>query len=116
MKAKESFQVGGQCEYKAYKGQGKIVSIIPSKGSNSSKDEYEINFLFYSEQKIKESYAQIEGREFPLLINNAHSPRKTLIQKYNLKVGEIFNCTLLVIVKGTCTPLMFEFPFIEEIQ
>jgi hypothetical protein len=116
MKAKESFQVGGQCEYKAYKGQGKIVAIIPAKGSDRSKEEYEIKFLFYPEQKIKEAYAQIEGREFQLLINNNYYPRKTWIQKYDLKVGGIFNCTMQVMVKGTCTPLMFEFPFIEEIQ
>jgi len=111
MKIKESVWVGGKCEYKAYRGQAKIISVIPQKGPTSSKDEYEIKFLFSPDQEIKESYAQVEGKEFLLLINNAYAPKKAFIEKHDLKVGKFFDCTLQVIIKGTCTPTLFEFPF-----
>jgi hypothetical protein len=116
IKSKESLWVGGECEYKSYKGHAKIISITPKKESDPSKDEYEIKFLFFPEQEIKESFAQVEGKEFLLLISDAYSPGRKFIEKHDIKVGKIFHCTLRVIVKGTCPPMIFEFPFTEENQ
>ena len=113
---KESDWVGGPCDYRAYTGQAKIVSVIPQKGPTPSRDEYEVKFLFFSEQEVEESYAQVEGKEFLLLIDNAYSPKKAFIEKHNLKVGTTFDCTLRVITKGTCPPMLFEFPSIFKAE
>ena len=111
MKEKEGIRVGGICEYKAYKGRAKIISITPRKGDTDLKNEYEIKFLFFPEEEIMEPYARADGKEFLLLINNAYFPDRPFIQKYDIKIGKIFDCSLRVIVKGTCTPILFEFPF-----
>jgi hypothetical protein len=114
MKARETPPPGGECEYKSYEGSAKIISIIPREEPTSSREEYEIKFLFLSEQEIEESYAQVEGREFLLLIKNRYFPRRNFIERYGIKVGKIFPCTLEVIVGGSCTPFLFEFPFTED--
>jgi hypothetical protein len=114
MEIKENLWVGGKCEYKAYKGRAEIISVISRRESTELKDEYEIKFLFFPDLEIKESYAQVKGREFLFLINNAYFPDRAFIVKQDIKAGKIFNCTLQVIVRGSCTPMMFEFPFTEE--
>jgi len=110
-------RVGGECQYHQYEGRAKIVSITKkSEIEKSSEERYEIKFLFYPNQEIKESFAKVEGREFPLLINHNSYPGRKFLEKYDIKVGKVFDCILKVIRKGTCTPILFEFPFISPIE
>jgi len=105
---------GGPCEYKKYPGHAKIVSII-SKGQphNYSHEIFEVKFSFDPDQKATERFAHTEGREFVLLLNNSEYPGPKFLEKYDIQVGKIFECHVKVITKGTCTPILFEFPTIK---
>jgi hypothetical protein len=106
---------GGPCYYASYKGSAKIVSIIPRREPTYSEEEYEIRFVFLPEGVIDKKN-RLEGTEFFLRICGMYYPGKEFINKYDVKVGKIFPCIAMVEVVGACTPLIFEFPFIEENQ
>ncbi|MDH5767867.1 MAG: hypothetical protein OEZ31_02750 [Nitrospirota bacterium] len=101
--------IGGPCEYTQYKGHAKIVSITKI----NEHERYEVKFLFVPDQEIKESYAQTEGKEFLLMLRNFSYPGPQFLEKYGIGVGKVFDCYLKVIIKGTCTPMLFEFPSIR---
>ena len=106
--------VGGPCEYKPYAGRAKIISISQAiESGGSSKKKYEVKFSFTPNLKIEESFAQTEGREYPLLLKNNSYPDQAFLEKYGIEVGRILDCYLMVSIKGTCTPLLFEFPSIR---
>jgi hypothetical protein len=104
--------MGGPCEYKKYEGVAKIISINQRSYPNS--DLYEVKFLFYPAQEIKEPFAQMEGRELLLLTRRGSYPGATFLEENGIEVGRVFDCILNVIVKGTCTPVIFEFPSIAD--
>jgi len=109
--------VGGPCQYRAYAGQAKIVSINrvqPKKAANdSSKELYEVKFSVHPEQEIEEAYGQVEGKNYTLLLNNSAYPGAAFLRKYGIKLGEQFDCYLKVITRGTCTPVILDFPNID---
>ena len=110
----ESSSMGGSCEYRQYNGHARIVSItVKSEAHNDSHETYRVKFAFTSDQEIQESFAQTDGKEFVLLLNNSNYPGPRFLEKYDIQVGEVFDCLMKVIVKGVCTPVIFEFPTIK---
>ena len=109
--------VGGPCEYRAYAGQAKIVSInkiqVKEDANDSSKEQYEVKFSFHPEQEIEETYGQVEGKNYQLLLNNSSYPNPRFLRKYGIELGKSFDCYMKVITKGTCTPVIFDFPTID---
>ena len=109
--------VGGPCEYKAYRGHAKIVSIhekeLPPKVGVPSNVVYEVKFSFTPHEEIKERYGQVEGKEYLLLLANSSYPGPGFLKKYGIKAGKSFECYLKVITRGTCTPVLFDFPTID---
>jgi hypothetical protein len=114
--------VGGPCEYRQYQGKATIVSIRKrevSKKERASLDErpchqrYEVKFSFSPDEEIEEAYAQVEGRHYPLTLTNSSYPGPDFLEKYGIELGKTFDCYLKVITKGSCTPLLFEFPGID---
>ena len=110
-------KVGGQCEYSKYHGKAAIVSIIPKPSSSHSAgpfyEEFEVGFRFVTEEEIKEVHGRIEGKEYVLTLANSRYPGPKFLKKYGIKVGKFFDCSLNVITKGACTPIMFDFPDID---
>jgi len=105
---------GGQCDYKKYKGHAKIISITQkSEAHNHSHETYKVTFTFTADQEVKEEFAQTEGMKFVLLLNNSAYPGPQFLKKYDINVASIFDCYMKVIVRGTCTPVLFEFPTIR---
>jgi hypothetical protein len=105
-------RVGGACEYKHYRGSAKIVSIAP-KGDPGG--EYEVKFSFDPTNEISEPIAaRTEGRDFPLLTRAGQYPTAAFLERNGIEIGKTFECTLDVIVKGTCTPLLFQFPSFSD--
>lgn len=105
---------GGPCDYKKYQGQATIISISPkSRPRNYTHDIYEVKFSFSTAQEIVEKFAQPEGKEFLMLLNNSAYPGHKFLEKYNIQVGKVFECYMHVITQGTCTPVTFEFPTIR---
>lgn len=109
--------VGGPCEYKAYPGKATIVSVQkpegPSQTGPSGSDAYEVRFSFTSQEAIEEDWVQLEGKEHLLLLTNSSFPGPRFLEKYGIEPGKSFECNLKVITKGTCTPLLFDFPAID---
>jgi len=105
--------VGGECQYKQYQGHAEVVSVNPmGRPAGYSSDRYEVKFRFTPDKKIEEPIAQTEGREFLLLLNQIYYPGLNFIEKYDINPGKVLDCNLKVIVRGTCTPVLFDFSFI----
>jgi len=106
-------RVGGPCEYNQYRGKARIVSVTRMAEQQQGREKFEVKFNFLPEEEIKESFARVEGREFLLLLTNSTYPEGLFLERYQIKTGKIFDCILKVIRKGTCTPMLFEFPGIN---
>ena len=109
--------VGGPCQYKSYPGRAEIISIRkvepgPVQGAPPY-DPFEVKFSFRCDGKIEEPHAQVEGKEHLLTLKNSFYPGARFLQKYGIQVGRVFDCNLMVIQQGTCTPVIFDFPAID---
>jgi hypothetical protein len=109
--------VGGPCQYKSYPGRAEIVSVRkvergPVQGGPLY-DPFEVKFSFRCDGKIEEPHAQVEGKEHLLTLINSYYPGAKFLQKYGIEVSRVFDCNLMVIQQGTCTPVIFDFPAID---
>ena len=109
---------GGPCVYEEYKGQATILSIRKKEmpkgyGGGPSHDGYEVWFSFFPFGEIKEPHGKIEGKKFLMLLRNSWYPGPEFLEKYRIEEGKVFDCQLKVITKGTCTPIVFDFPDID---
>jgi hypothetical protein len=110
----KEFLLGGPCEYKRYEGHARIVSITKQISLHAKlNDRYEVKFIFIPLQEIKESFAATERKEFLLTLADSSYPGPKFLDKYGIQVGKVLACYMKVIVKGTCTPILFEFPSIR---
>jgi len=106
--------VGGQCEYKQYEGTAEIISMTKiARSIHDPHERDEVKFKFVPYKRIEETFARTEGREFLLMLSNSSYPGQRFLEKYGIEVGKVFDCHLKVITKGTCTPVLFEFPSIK---
>jgi hypothetical protein len=113
----ERHVVGGPCQYKAYPGRAAILSVQKQEGQTQAvapaADAYEVKFSFTPDEKIKEDWVRVEGKEHQLLLANSTFPRPGFLKKYKIEPGKCFECYLKVITRGTCTPVLFDFPTID---
>ena len=116
-KGPEPRRSGGPCEYKVYEGTARITSIrkkeMPQGYPGPSHESYEVRFSFQSNKRIQEPYAQVEAVEHTLKLTNSWYPGPEFLARYGIEEGGSFECRLRVITKGTCTPLLFDFPEID---
>ncbi len=107
--------VGGPCHYKTYPGMAEVISVEKIKDSNEgeNKDAYDVRFLFKSHASPKAPFARIEGKPQRFLLANGSAPKGGFLKKYDIAVGKELPCDLEVIVKGTCTPIIFKFPTVD---
>jgi len=106
-------RVGGLCVYKQYKGDAEIVSVTQRQESSG---DYEIKFSFHPQETIQEEFARVEGRQWLLVQKDSSYLQEDFLTQYGIKVGKRLPCYLKVITKGTCTPVLFEFPTIRNIK
>ena len=115
IKAREPGQVlGGPCHYKTYPGTAEMVSVqkvAALKDAKGSGDGYDVTFVFHAETLPEEAYARTKTHR--LLLINGSTPGSGFLKKYGIEVGKTFPCHLDVIVKGTCTPVVYNFPTID---
>jgi len=109
--------LGGPCDYKTYKGHAAITHIAP-KEIPGDRDlppcqSYDVKFIFFPDEAIDEPHGRIEGREHTLMLTNSRYPGPRFLEKYGIRTGKSFECHVKVIVRGTCTPILFEFPTID---
>lgn len=108
---KETPRAGGPCEYHRYEGQAEVTSLRKTVDPYSQgKESWEVKFRFIPNQEIKESFAQAAGREFLLEINQSSYLGREFIEQHGVQIGRTYHGYLLAITRGTCTPVLFEFP------
>ena len=110
--------LGGPCEYKSYRGVATITSVReteegPESRGGSPCQGYVVRFSFSPDEKIEESYGNVEGKEYTLKLKNSWNPGAKFLKKYEIEEGRNFGCCLKVIIRGTCTPVLFDFPTID---
>ncbi len=111
-------KVGGPCTYTDYPGTATVTRIEKTeKSSRQAKvsggagyEGHEVWFVFKADQEVKEERARkyIE-KEHLFLLSNSWYPGPLYLKKYNIKVDGSYPCTLRVLTKGTCTPVVFKF-------
>ena len=105
--------VGGSCNYKSYAGVAKVVSVKRVvAGQLESEDEYEVKFIFVPTSDIQEPFVlnMIKG-PILLLLDDGSLPKKWLLEKYHVEEGSVINCSCMVIESGSCSPILFTFPW-----
>jgi hypothetical protein len=104
-------RVGGPCTYKQYKGEAEIVLVTQRQGTPG---EYEIKFSFHPQETIQEEFARVEGKQWLIVQKDSSYPKENFLTQYGIKAGKRLPCNLKVITKGTCTPVLFDFPTISN--
>jgi hypothetical protein len=98
--------VGGTCEYRSYPGNAEIVSVAPRQG-----DRYDVKFRFVPDGTVEGPLGKSAlERTFSLLPDRETPPDRAFIERFDIRPGKRLPCTLHVITRGTCTPILFDFP------
>jgi len=100
--------VGGPCEYRYYPGQAEIVSVVPSAAASG---RFDVRFRFIPDGTIEEPLGKAAlERTFLLLPDRETPPDRAYVEQFDIRPGKRLGCTLRVITRGTCTPVLFDFP------
>jgi hypothetical protein len=119
----EKLRVGGPCEYGEYAGTATITRVEQTERSRrqaknvggAGYEGYEVWFRFAPSSKIREEWARSAAvREHRFSLMNAWHPGPKYLRKYGIKPGLKCRCVMKVIKKGTCTPIVFDFPGIKR--
>jgi hypothetical protein len=102
---------GGPCAYESYPGVAEILSVkeLPADEATGRR-RFDVRFAFFPDRKVKQRFAQTGGREFLLLLDFTRYPDEKDVETYGLETGAKVKGVMRVIVKGTCTPVLFDFP------
>jgi Ni/Co efflux regulator RcnB len=121
-------RAGGPCDYDKIPGTCEIISITKTSESirqaattgGPGYEGYVVNFKFKPLQENQEYGAaraghmtDVLGKEYALQLANSWYPGDKYLGKYRIAQGNIFNCTMSLIRKGACTPVVFEFTDID---
>lgn len=103
--------VGGPCEYRSYPGQAEIVSVAPSAAAAG---RFDVRFRFIPDGAVEEPLGKAAlGRTFSLLPEREMPPDRAFVEAFDIRPGKRYPCTLRVITRGTCTPILFDFPSLK---
>lgn len=100
-------RIGGPCAYKPYPGEAEIVSV---KSNPDGLGTFEIKFLFHPHDVIEGKFAGVKDRRGSLRFSDSSYPHEDFVRRYGIQTGKRFPCIMNVITKGTCTPILFDFP------
>ena len=100
--------VGGPCEYRSYPGQAEILSVVPSTAAGG---RFDVKFRFLPDGAVEEPLGKAAlERSFSLLPDGETPPDRATVEQFDVRPGRRLSCTLKVITRGTCTPILFDFP------
>lgn len=108
----KSTKLGGPCRYDTYDGRAEIISVTPIESTGAAKAS--VRFLFHPDRPVDQKWLQTAGRIQNLRMVNGQDPSLGFIKKYGLETGRAVKCQLKVIIKGTCTPVIFDFPDVDR--
>ena len=104
--------VGGPCEYRSYPGQAEIVTVAPMEApAAAAGGRFDVKFRFIPNGPVEEPLGKTAlDRTFSLLPDREMPPDRAFMEKFDIRPGKRLGCTLQVITRGTCTPILFDFP------
>jgi len=102
-------RVGGPCEYRDVPGTCRIDKVEPS-GANSYGEGFRTLFTF-----LPESPSEPEASGVALKIGDGQDPTHRYLKENGIKAGRRFPCVRRVLVRGTCTPVVYAFPGFEDV-
>ncbi len=101
---------GGPCEYASYEGEARIVSIAPADATESGgRPCLVVKFAFIPDRPVAEGPFRAD-KFYTLYRGDGSPPEKAFLEERGIAVGSSVRGVMKVIVKGTCTPVLFEFP------
>ena len=115
--------VGGPCSYSDYGGTATIIAVKKTEKSKAQAkmvsgpgyEGFEVRFRFRTDKEIKEKWAhEAIKKEHLFQLYNCWYPGPEYIEKYKIKPAQTYKCTVKVIIKGTCTPIIFEFDKLKK--
>jgi hypothetical protein len=107
-------RVGGPCSYKSYPGQATILSIsLTEEGAQNEGKQFDVRFTFKPREKVQEAFAQDETKRYLLYGDHFQYPDQDFLTRHHLRVGVVLDGNMQVIVSGTCTPVLFDFPSLK---
>ena len=107
----ERIKAGGPCAYESYPGVAEILSVkeLPADEA-AGRRRFDVRFAFFPDREVKQRFAWTEGREFIFFLDISRYPDEKDVEAYGFKAGAKVKGVMRAIVKGTCTPVMFDFP------
>lgn len=110
---------GGPCDYTRHPGTATIVRVLqtaPARDQASAQGGagyagYEVWFTFSPRVELEGELARrAASGEHLFQLANSWYPGPRYLEKYHVAPGASFDCELLVISRGTCTPTLFDIP------
>ena len=110
--------VGGPCDYRSYPGQAEIVSVAPMETpAPAAGGRFNVKFRFIPDGPVEEPLGKAAlERTFSLLPDRELPPDRAFIERFDIRPGKRYSCTLKVITRGTCTPILFDFPSLTPVD
>jgi hypothetical protein len=72
---------------------------------------FDVKFRFIPDRPVEEPLGKAAlERTFSLLPDREMPPDRAFMEKFDIRPGKRLGCTLQVITRGTCTPILFDFP------
>ncbi len=111
-------RVGGTCEYRSYPGKAEIVSVAPMEApAATAGGRFDVKFRFIPDQTVEESLGRKAlERTYTLLPDRETPPDRAFIEQFDIRPGKRYSSTLKVITRGTCTPILFDFPSLTPVN
>lgn len=114
---------GGCCTYVSYEGIARIVKVVQSLDSLAQSkviggpgyEGHEVWFRFIPKSDVPHDHIRsVISREHLFTLYNSWYIGPRYLEKYGIQTGEIYPCVLKVLVKGACSPVVFEFGTINQ--
>lgn len=106
--------VGGPCRYVDYPGRATIVAVTPA--GQAGTPAMDVTFTFAPDRPISGDPLYEPGKVHHLTLIGGSAPSPRFVQRYGLRPGLPLPCRLRTIRKGTCTPVLFDFPTLDLTQ
>lgn len=106
---------GGPCTYADFPGTATITAIAPLAEERHGLPYAgrSVTFTFAPDTPINGEPLYVPGNIHHLTLAGGRAPGQRFVDHYKLRPGLSLPCRLRLIRKGTCTPVLFEFPGID---
>lgn len=114
--------VGGGCEYTSHKGIATIVRVEQTAASKAQATVaggagyagYEVWFTFQTDSRFDQGWVtKALAKEHLLTMDNSWYVGEGFMEEYGIAPNARLACTVRVMTKGTCTPLIFAFDEVD---